>query len=101
MSDKQLRRWERIRAKGQKRHTLWWVVMYTLIPIASTLLYSAGEFIFTGRSDFSSIRYREKVIMSFFFGVLGYVQAQRLWRIGEENYRFTITQNEVRHTQDV
>jgi len=101
MSEKQRRRWGRIRARGKKSYIIRSVVIYILIPIVSPWLFYGLMLFIRSRSDLGSISYGEMIITSFLFGIMGYYRSNRFWSIGEENYWHTIRQDKAANIKDV
>ena|SRR5438309_1278941 len=86
MSEKEIERWGRIRAKGLTRFIALETITFALIAMVATIGAYSLEYVRTGKLEFSSKDYLMGPIFTVFFALYGFFSGHFRWIKQEDRY---------------
>jgi hypothetical protein len=95
MSQKEIARWEKTRAKGKRRYVIGITIIHGLIQLAAVWLWPSLRFLWIRNRAFDSIDLVERLVLSGVFAMLGYVRSKSHWESQEVRYSASLEPVEI------
>src|SRR5690348_11349807 len=85
MSEREIERWGRIRARGLRRFIALETIIYASIAVVATIAAYSLEYVRTGKLEFSSRDYLFGPIFTIFFALYGFFRGHFRYRASVES----------------
>jgi hypothetical protein len=90
MSEREIQRWGRIRARGLTRFIALETITYGLIAVVATIAGYSLEYVRTGKHEFSSRDYLFGPIFTVVFALYRFFRGHFRWIKQEDRYRASV-----------
>ena len=93
MSEKEIERWGRTRARGKRAFIVRQTIAFALIPAVAVIVVHSLKSVWTGKLEFGSIDYGLRLFSSVVFAFWGFIDARLRWKSSEDRYQ--VSQRQV------
>ena len=90
MSEREIERWGRIRARGLRRFIALETIIYASIAVVTTIAAYSLKYVRIGKLEFSSRDYLFGPIFTIFFALYGFFRGHFRWIKLEDRYRASV-----------